>query len=196
VNGDAKQAFEALTKSLTERGWQIEPGKSNTLGVLSAQRMTATKGNVEAFFHMKQAAMLTKLIVTTRTIEAAPVAPASASAPAAVPAPAIKSAPAAPSMKAQAATLPPLELYDNGIRGSYRCEGRRVSVNGNACDLTLEGSCESLSVTGNGNRVSVLAQVGSISVLGNQNTVAWSRAGNPKPPRVSNLGSGSSVSAE
>ncbi len=186
VNGDAKQAFDALAKSLTERGWRIEPGKSNTVSLVSAQRMTATKGDVEAFFHMKQAAIITKLIVTTRT-----VAPAPAPAAAAKPAPA-----AASSTKAQPAALPPLEFYDNGIRGSYRCEGRRVSVNGNACELTLEGACDSLSVTGNGNRVRVLAQIGSISVLGNQNSVAWSKAGNPKPPRVSNLGSGSSVNAE
>jgi hypothetical protein len=60
----------------------------------------------------------------------------------------------------------------------------------------LEGVCESLSVTGNGNRVRVVAQIGSVSVLGNQNTVAWSKAGNPKSPRVQNLGSLSSVSAE
>ncbi len=192
VNGDAKQAFDALTRSLAERGWRIEPGKSNTLSVLSAQRMTATKGEVEAFFHMKQAAIITKLIVTTRTVAAAP---AVAPAPSAATAPAVKPAPAAPVI-AQAPVLPPLEFYDNGIRGSYRCEGRRVSVNGNACELTLEGACDSLSVTGNGNRVRVLAQIGSISVLGNQNSVAWSKAGNPKPPRVSNLGSGSSVSAE
>ena len=184
VSGDAKEGFVSLTKALTERGWRIEPGKSNTVSALSAQRMTATKGNVEASFHMKQAAILTKLIVTTRTLAAAASAPA------------VKAAPAVPIAKAQAAASAPLEFYDNGIHGNYRCEGRRVIVHGDACNLTLEGVCESLSVTGNGNRVRVVAQIGSISVLGNQNTVAWSKAGNPKAPRVENLGSGSSVIAE
>jgi len=189
VAGDAAGAFETLKKGLTERGWQIAPGKSGTLSALSAQRMTATKGDVEALLHMKQAAVIVKLVVTTRTIGStkAPVA--------AAPGAAAGTAPASPAQPAQAAA-PPIELFDNGLRGSYRCEGSRVAVSGNNCEIALEGACESLTVNGNANRVRVRGRVASITVLGNQNSVTWSRAGNPSPPRVSNLGTGSTVREE
>jgi hypothetical protein len=187
VSGDATAAFEALKKGLAERGWQITPAKSGSLSALSARRMTATKGDVEALLHMKQAAVIVKLVVTTRTI-------ASAGAP--TPAGLKTAPPAAPAPAAAPAAGPPIELYDNGLRGSYRCDGSRVGVNGNNCDITLEGTCESVAVNGNANRVRVLARVRSISVLGNSNTVTWSRAQNPSAPKVSNLGAASTVREE
>ncbi len=194
ISGDAAAAFEALKKGLGERGWLIAPGKSSSLSALSAQRMTATKGNVEALLHMKQAAVIVKLVVTTRIVEAPPPPPAPVAAPAAPKAPPAMKAPA--TAPAATAAVPPIELFDNGVRGSYRCNGAKVSVNGNNCEISLEGSCESLAVNGNSNRVRVLGRVGSIQVLGNQNTVSWSRAANPTPPRVANLGTGGSVREE
>jgi hypothetical protein len=72
VSGDGAKAWEALTKGLTERGWTIAGGSAKGLSALSAQRMTAVKGNVEASFYLKQAAVIQKLVVTRRTLAEAP----------------------------------------------------------------------------------------------------------------------------
>jgi hypothetical protein len=68
VSGDGAKAWEALSKGLTERGWSITGGSAKALSALSAQRMTAVKANVEASFHLKQAAVLQKLVVSRRTL--------------------------------------------------------------------------------------------------------------------------------
>jgi hypothetical protein len=185
--------MDALGKALAQHGWQTAPGKSSSLSALSAQRLIATKAGTEALFHMKQAAVIVKLVVTTRRLPEA----AAAAAPAA-PAPAAKPPAAAPAAAAAASAskAESLDFYDNGVRGTYNCDGRRVRITGNACELSLEGRCDSVAVMGNANRVRVLAAIGSINVTGNQNTVSWSKAQNPTPPRVSNLGAGSRVDAE
>jgi hypothetical protein len=85
---------------------------------------------------------------------------------------------------------------DEGVKGSYACEGRDVTVNGNQCRLTLTGSCGGVTVNGNTNTLRIDGTVESIHTLGNGNTVAWSAAANPKAPRVSDLGNGNQVRKE
>lgn len=191
VSGDAQQAWDALAKGLSDRGWQVTAEKTNTLAALSARRMTAVKGNVEAFLHLKQAAVVQKLIVTRRTLDV-PAAAGTSRSGAAPPRPEPAAPRAAPAKPAGTS----IDLFDNGVTGTYHCEGSKVTVNGNAADITLDGSCQSLSVTGNGNRIRVDAGIESLSVLGNQNTVVWSRARNKTTPRIADYGSGNSVKAE
>ena len=87
---------------------------------------------------------------------------------------------------------PSLVLINNGVRKTYNCNGRDVSVNGNKCELVFEGRCGSISVNGNKNTVHVDAAA-SIAVTGNKNRVTWSAGVDSSSPSVSNLGNKNSI---
>ncbi len=82
-------------------------------------------------------------------------------------------------------------INDSNVARRVRCEEgvSAVVVNGDDCNVTLEGACELLSVKGNDNRVNALGPIASIQLLGNDNLVTWSADQNPKAPQVESLGS-------
>jgi hypothetical protein len=83
-------------------------------------------------------------------------------------------------------------INDNRVVRRIRCATGAdvVTINGNRCDITLEGPCARLSVQGNRNRASVLGSISSIEILGNTNTVTWNPDENPRAPQVDDVGSG------
>jgi hypothetical protein len=73
------------------------------------------------------------------------------------------------------------------------CEGRAVSVQGNANRLTLRGRCGPVTVGGNEN----ILEVGSttrIDTSGNRNVVKYRELVNDKAPVVTSGGTGNRVS--
>lgn len=103
------------------------------------------------------------------------------------------------SARTAAGTPPParmaagdLDLMDNNLTKTYHCDGQ-VTVNGNHCNLTLDGPCNALVVNGNDNTIRVEGSIKAIATNGNRNAVIWSKAQNPEPPKISNPGTGNRI---
>ncbi len=87
----------------------------------------------------------------------------------------------------------PILVPTNQQVKSMDCEGRAVSVQGNANRLTLRGRCGPVTVGGNEN----ILEVGSttrIDTSGNRNVVKYRELVDNKAPAVSSGGTGNRVS--
>lgn len=84
------------------------------------------------------------------------------------------------------------------VNGDHRtvrvdCGGSDAQIGGNHNEVTLTGECRNVEVSGNHNTVHVDVAA-AISAVGNRNSVTWSRGAGVASPRVSNVGTGNTVS--
>jgi hypothetical protein len=71
----------------------------------------------------------------------------------------------------------------------------RLVVNASRCDLTLDGSVESVVVNGNHNQVFLKTRAGQVVLHGDHNTLIYSPLVNPVGPNVEDDGNDNTVRA-
>ena len=113
---------------------------------------------------------------------------------------------------ALASETPSYAINDSGLTVSHACAaGERVAIAGSGNTVTLSGPCANVAIAGAGNTLTIaladklaiaganntvdVDAAGKIAVTGSGNKVTY-KAGLPpaKAPKVSNLGTGNTVS--
>lgn len=90
----------------------------------------------------------------------------------------------------------PLKIDGTGaVTGATACAGRDVIVDGEGVVAELSGSCGKLTVKGTGNTVTV-EKVAAITVSGTANVVTWGSATGGGEPKVTNSGTGNTVTRQ
>lgn len=84
-------------------------------------------------------------------------------------------------------------LAENARRITVNAKNGSVTISGNANNVTITGTCRRLAVTGN-NNVVLASRVGEIATPGNNNTVVWRTSSSGGGPRITENGSGNSIS--
>jgi hypothetical protein len=83
------------------------------------------------------------------------------------------------------------KLTVNGSNVTVELTGTCAQVTLNGNQITLNGSAQKVSVNGNNNTLAI-GTVDALALQGNNNTVTW-KSGVHGAPKVSNLGSGNTI---
>ena len=83
-------------------------------------------------------------------------------------------------------------INGNEEEKTLQCAGDEVVVSGNGNIVKIKGECSRLYVPGNENTVKVQA-VGAIDTPGNENRVIWEKALEGSKPSISNLGTDNTI---
>src|SRR3989442_515572 len=81
----------------------------------------------------------------------------------------------------------------NGVQRSIDCTGRDATVDGNALQVVLNGTCPTVRISGHGNQVDI-GTVGAIAITGSGNKVHWAAAQSGSQPSVEDTGDGNDIS--